>query len=53
MIDIIPENHPNLVDASIGKYKKLNFNYIKTKKLHDKNLNGDIWLDINDLNKLI
>tara|TARA_X000001036_G_scaffold383768_1_gene377345 strand:- start:1211 stop:2281 length:1071 start_codon:yes stop_codon:yes gene_type:complete len=53
VIDIIPENHPNLVDASIGKYKKLNFNYIKTKKLHDKSLNGDIWLDINDLNKLI
>jgi capsular polysaccharide biosynthesis protein len=53
VIDIIPENHPNLVDASIGKYKQLNFNYIKTKKLHDKNLNGDIWLDINDLNKLI
>ena len=53
VIDIIPENHPNLVDASIGKYKKLNFNYIKTKKLQNKNLNGDIWLDINDLNKLI
>ncbi|MDB9739586.1 glycosyltransferase family 61 protein [Candidatus Pelagibacter sp.] len=52
VIDLIPEGHPNLVDKTICKYKNLNFNLIKLKKITDDN-NGDMLLSIKTLEDLI
>tara|TARA_Y100000590_G_scaffold462135_1_gene625472 strand:- start:766 stop:1842 length:1077 start_codon:yes stop_codon:yes gene_type:complete len=54
VIDIIPEDHPNTVDKTIGNFKNLNFNFIKTKKLSDNQKNdGDIFLSLNEIQKFI
>lgn len=54
VLDIIPENHPNTVDATIGKFKNLNFEFVRTKKLSDeKKLAGDIFLPIDEIEKFL
>ena len=50
VLDIIPENHPNTVDETIAKIKNLNFRFIKTKELTQKEkVNGDIFLTIDKI----
>ena len=54
VLDIIPEYHPNTVDATIGKFKNLNFEFVRTKKLSDeKKLAGDIFLPIDEIEKFL
>ena len=54
VIDIIPENHPNSVDQKIGKYKLLDFQYVKTKALSEnEKKNGDIYLPLETIKKLL
>ena len=52
IIDLIPDDHPNRVDETISKYKNLNFNLIKLKKIKE-NKNGDMLLPIKTLENLI
>ena len=50
VLDIIPENHPNTVDETIAKVKNLNFRFIRTKELTEKEKdNGDIFLTIDEM----
>ena len=50
VLDIIPENHPNTVDETIAKVKNLNFKFIRTKELNEKErVNGDIFLSVNEM----
>ena len=50
VLDIIPENHPNTVDETIAKVKNLNFKFIRTKELNEKErVNGDIFLSIDEI----
>jgi|TARA_B110000495_G_scaffold106429_1_gene91926 hypothetical protein len=49
---LIPDDHPNRVDETISKYKNLNFNLIKLKKIKE-NKNGDMLLPIKTLENLI
>ena len=50
VLDIIPENHPNTVDETIAKVKNLNFKFIRTKELNEKErINGDIFLSVNEM----
>ena len=50
VLDIIPENHPNTVDETIAKVKNLNFKFIRTKVLAEKEkVNGDIFLSVNEM----
>ena len=52
VLDIIPENHPNTVDETIAKVKNLNFKFIRTKVLAEKEkVNGDIFLTIDEMEK--
>ena len=54
VLDIIPENHPNTVDQTIGRFKDLHFDFIRTKKLpNEKKINGDILLPIDKLKKFL
>ena len=47
ILDIIPQNHPNTVDETIAKFKKLDFRFIRTKELSaEKKINGDIFLPL-------
>ena len=50
VLDIIPQNHPNTVDETIAKVKNLNFRFIRTKELTEKEKdNGDIFLTIDEM----
>ncbi len=54
VLDIIPENHPNTVDATIAKFKNLNFEFVRTKKLSDeKKLAGDIFLPLDKVENFL
>ena len=54
VIDIIPENHPNTVDETIGIFKNLNFRFVRTKKIpNEKKINGDIFLPVDIIEKFL
>jgi len=54
IIEIKPINNPNYVNKTISKINSLDYTLIATQKL-DENLkiNGDIYLDLKRLNKIV
>ncbi len=54
ILDIIPQNHPNTVDETIAKLKKLDFRFIRTKELPaEKKINGDILLPLETIDNFL
>ena len=52
IIEIKPKNHPNYVSRKISEINNLNYKLIETEIVQDdKKINGDIYLDINYLEK--
>ena len=52
IIEIKPVYHPNVVSKTIGNINNLDVKIIETPKIEkQKNISGDIYLNINELNK--
>lgn len=52
ILEIIPKTHRNKVYEKVSKINKLNYKKIELKKIRN-NLNGDMYLEISNLKKII
>ena len=53
VIEFKSNSHPSLVDKRISKINNLEFHMIKTPKIKNKNLFGDIYIDPKKLDKIL
>ena len=53
VIEFKTNTHPSLVDKRISKINNLKFHMIKTQNIKDKNLFGDIYIDVKKLDKIL
>ena len=53
IIEFKSNSHPSLVDKRISKINNLKFHMIKTPKIKNKNLLGDIYIDPKKLDKIL
>ena len=53
VLEIRPEDHPNTIYNRLSNINNLNYNLISTKKIDSETTNGDIYLNIKELEKYI